>query len=84
MENIKEKVEDIINAEFGENAAELEVLESGRVAGFVVSVKFDDKSDKERQDMLWAALEEKLAPAELLNVSFLITLTPDEEEAYAE
>jgi acid stress-induced BolA-like protein IbaG/YrbA len=84
MEDFKEKVESIINAAFGENAAELEELESGRVSGFVVSVKFDDKSDKERQDMLWAVLEEKLPRGELLNVSFLITLTPDEEEAYAE
>jgi acid stress-induced BolA-like protein IbaG/YrbA len=84
MEDFKEKVESIINAAFGENAAELEALESGRVSGFVVSIKFDDKSDKERQDMLWAVLEEKLPRGELLNVSFLITLTPDEEEAYAE
>ena len=84
MEDFKEKVGEIINAEFGENAADLEVLESGRVSGFVVSVRFDDKSDKERQDMLWEALREKLSQEELLNVSFLITLTPDEEEAYAE
>ncbi|MGD8718658.1 MAG: hypothetical protein PVH29_07535 [Candidatus Zixiibacteriota bacterium] len=84
MEDFKEKVEEAINAEFGENAAELEVLESGRVSGFVVSGKFDDKSDQERQDMLWETLKEALTQEELLNVSFLITLTPDEEEAYAE
>lgn len=84
MENLKEIVDKIINAEFGENAAELEVLESGRVAGFVVSGKFDEKTDKERQDMIWDILEKELQPPELLNVSFLITLTPEEEEAYAE
>lgn len=84
MENLKEIVDKIINAEFGENAAELEVLESGRVAGFVVSLKFNEKTDKERQDMIWDILEKELQPPELLNVSFLITLTPEEEEAYAE
>jgi len=84
MENLKEIVEKLINAEFGENAAELEVLESGRVAGFVVSRKFNEKTDKERQDMVWDILEKELQPPELLNVSFLITLTPEEEGAYAE
>ena len=84
MENLKEIVEKLINAEFGENAAELEVLESGRVTGFVVSGKFNEKTDKERQDMVWDILEKELQPPELLNVSFLITLTPEEEKAYAE
>lgn len=84
MENLKEIVEKLINAEFGENAAELELLESGRVAGFVISAKFNEKTDKERQDMVWDILEKELQPPELLNVSFLITLTPEEEGAYAE
>ena len=80
------QVEDnlIKSGSFGRDDLHLEDSEGGKVAGFVVSSEFEEKTDMERQDFLWDMLKGFLTDEETRQIIAIITVTPEEYEAYSE
>jgi stress-induced morphogen len=56
----------------------LELTQSGKVGGHIISEKFHGKSQTNRQDMLWHELPKHLSQEELSNIVALLTVTPAE------
>jgi hypothetical protein len=81
-----EKIKKVLTAAgFSQNDMQgLEVVGNGakKVAGFIVSEKFNNVSPSERQNILWDIFESKLTPEERQKVVAIVTLTPDELEDY--
>ena len=50
----------------------------GKVGGVVVSRRFAGRSQEQRQQDLWTALEERMNPEELQDIVALMTMTPEE------
>ena len=91
MQTLRDRIEEIIKEAFGNGrtGVELDELATNRIAGFVTSTVFKGKDDPERQETLWRVLQDavasgKITEEELTRVSFIITLTPEEDEAYSE
>ncbi len=59
---------------------EINVRPGGRVSGFVISESFTEKSQIERQDMLWDTLDDVLDEEKNLKIIGLLTMTPAEVE----
>lgn len=57
---------------------------AGRVGGYIVWPGFEDASQRERQSRVWNILRSELQPAELQQVSAVLTLSPNEEDAIME
>jgi len=85
MENIRMKIENILLKHgFSEDDLNLEDVNVNKVAGFVVSKTFTDMPDMKRQDYIWHIFDEELTVEERLKIVAIITLSPDEVEAYAD
>ena len=56
---------------------ELQPLDSGRIAGYIVSHHFDDLEQEDRQKTLRQVLRDALGPA-VQQVSIILTYTPHE------
>jgi acid stress-induced BolA-like protein IbaG/YrbA len=56
----------------------LELTQSGKVGGHILSDAFRGESQMNRQNQLWAELRQRLTPAELINIVALLTVTPAE------
>jgi len=79
MEAIEAKVRQALKG-LGLEALTLDLARtrSGKLTGFVISPSFVGLDQLERQDRVWAALEDALTAEELTQVVSLITVTPDE------
>lgn len=86
MGKMLKKVEDnlIKSGRFNRDDLHLEDSEGGKVAGFVVSSEFDSLTDMERQDSLWNLLRSFLTDEETYQIIAIITVSPEEYEAYSE
>ena len=85
MDKIRVKIEKILlKRGFSEDDLNLEDVNVNKVAGFVVSETFTDMPDMERQDYIWRIFDEKLSVEDRLKIVAIITLSPDEVEAYAD
>jgi stress-induced morphogen len=81
---LEKKVKDILSTLFAEHELRLETEPDGRVGGFIVSEKFVDVDDLDRQRMIWPLLREKLTQSERAQIWGLLTFTPVEYEVYSE
>jgi hypothetical protein len=75
----KRRLEEILKAEFKDATIELEKPGHGRISGFLIWTGFQGVEQIERQERLWGFLEKTLDADELLQISAILTLTPDEE-----
>ena len=50
----------------------------GYTSGYVVSNAFNNKSEDERQKIIWTALKKEIPQEELINISGILPLTPVE------
>lgn len=73
----KEKLETIIQRDL-QGSADLELLPNGRVAGHVISPVFEGLDYEARSGRIRAVLKVNMTPQEQLEVSTLLTYTPDE------
>ena len=81
MESLHEKVIGTLKVQFPDIVDGLETVKStGRVTGWVASNEFDDLDDRDRQNLLWGVLKEKLTDTELNDLGPIVTLTPAEME----
>ena len=70
----------LVAAGFDAADIHLEVTQSGNVGGFIVSPRFSDLSQIERQERLWADLKQRLRPEMLQRIVSILTMTPAEVE----
>lgn len=81
LNDLAERVRAVVAREYPEADIEVEArTEIGRVTGQIVSDVFAGMSPSERQARLWAILRDRFDPADLLRISLLFTLTPQEIE----
>ncbi len=74
-----ETLPQILGAAFPGSTAELEpVAGTDRIGGFLIWAGFEEMDQLDRQRTLSAALRARLNPAQLLGVSTILTMTPDE------
>lgn len=59
------------------------VKESQKLAGFIVSDKFDGMSPGSRQDFLWDLFDKQLESKDRARITAIMTMTPEEEQDYA-
>ena len=74
-----EKLKETLATAFPGSTPELEVVEGvGRIGGFLIWSGFDDMDQLSRQRALSGALRDRLDREQLLGVTTILTLTPDE------
>jgi hypothetical protein len=56
----------------------LELTQSGKVGGHIISEAFRGESQTSRQSTLWNELQRRLSQGELTNIVALLTVTPAE------
>ncbi len=54
---------------------------TGKVNALLVSDEFQGVTDQARQELVWNLLRRQLGQPELMQVSFVLTSTPEEDEA---
>jgi len=79
---LKEKIKNALKTEFTEQEIDLESKSNGKIIGFVISDKFKEMNDFDRQKWVWNILDENLELSEKASIAILLTLTDKESEAY--
>jgi hypothetical protein len=64
--------------------AKILVEENTGISGVVTSARFHGMDFRDRQELLWQALDKKLSPNERKHVSIILAFTPEEERFKAE
>lgn len=78
MDALQSKLEELLKTGLENGQADLETLPNGHVCGHVISKEFKGVSYDERRQRIREILDKKLNPAEIANVSTLLTYTPEE------
>lgn len=78
MKDLMGKVQNILATQFPGASVKLEKAGPDKVAGFLVWTRFKGVEQITRQSRLWTVLEKELTAEELLRVSTILTLTPEE------
>lgn len=68
----------ILQIGLAEPVIELEKAPNGKVGGFVISKSFVDRTQSERQTLIWNEFKKRLSPEMQLQIMSILTLTPDE------
>ena len=78
MEDIRQRLKEVLSQQFPDS--ELEIVSSGsdRVGGLLIWKRFEGQEQIERQRSVWSTLRRMLNTDEQLQVSSLLTLTPEE------
>ncbi len=84
MAPIEQKVREIFSKHFERDEIQFETNPDDRVSGFIISEKFIDMDDFNRQSHLWNLLRKNMSKSEQAKVIGFIAFTPDEYEAYRE
>jgi hypothetical protein len=79
VKSLIKKLSGILAAEFQGASIELEKSGLGKIAGFLIWSGFKGVEQITRQERLWKVLENKLTSNELLQVSAILTITPEEK-----
>lgn len=78
MEEFIRRLTELLGQHFAQGEIEFEVAGPRRVGGLLVWDGFIGREQIERQRALWRVLREYLTPEEQLQVSAILTLTPEE------
>ena len=78
METLQEKLKTILVSSLRECRTDLETLPNGHVCGDVISPEFDGMSYEDRYLRLRRIQEAGLTENEIINISTLLTYTPEE------
>jgi acid stress-induced BolA-like protein IbaG/YrbA len=84
VEEIEQKVKTILMKAFLEEEIRFDHEPGERVAGIIVSRKFEGKDHLSRQNMIWDLLYDHLALEDRHQVLGFMAFTPEEEELYSE
>lgn len=81
MEEFIRRLTELLGQHFTLGEVELEIAGPRRVGGLLVWDGFVGREQIERQRTVWRVLREHLTPEEQLQVSAILTLTPEEMTA---
>jgi acid stress-induced BolA-like protein IbaG/YrbA len=76
--SIEEKVKSLLTKHFDENEIIFEDNPDGRVSGIIVSEKFEDMDDLQRQKIIWGLLRNEISKVERWQIIGFIAATPAE------
>jgi acid stress-induced BolA-like protein IbaG/YrbA len=84
MPTLKEKIETLFKTRYAD--AQVQEVGVGLGSSFYILVTkaFEGQEETARQDQVWAVLRENLSFDEVKGLGFILTMTPEEEKAYAE
>ncbi len=68
----------LLDIGYTDDELRLELTQSGKVGGHIISEAFRGESQTNRQNMLWNELQKRLSQGELSNIVALLTVTPAE------
>jgi stress-induced morphogen len=83
-EQLKQKIRDVLKGGYFQDADDLVDVSDGpddSVHVVIVSRKFDGRRMKEKHDLIWSELSQRLAPEEWGRVSLSIGVSPEEIKA---
>jgi len=83
-QQLKQKIRDVLKGGYFRDADDLVDISDGpddSIHVVVVSRKFDGRRMKEKHDLIWSELSQKLAPEEWGRVSLSIGVSPEEIKA---
>jgi len=83
-EQLKKKIHDVLKDGYFHDADDLVDISDGpgdSIHVVIVSRKFDGRRMKEKHDLIWSELSQKLAPEEWGRVSLSIGVSPEEIKA---
>ena len=83
-ENLKQKIRGVLKGGYFHDADDLVDISDGpddSIHIVIVSRKFDGRRMKEKHDLIWSELSQKLAPEEWGLVSLSIGISPEEIKA---
>jgi acid stress-induced BolA-like protein IbaG/YrbA len=75
MDKFIRKLTGLLRRKFRDAEIELEVLDGGRISGFVIWDGFEGKEQIKRQGVLWRELQASLTSKEVLRIAGIFTLT---------
>lgn len=81
---LKEKIHDVLKGGYFQDTDDLVDISDGpddSIHVVIVSRKFDGRRMKEKNDLIWSELSQKLAPEEWGRVSLSIGVSPEEIKA---
>lgn len=84
IKGLEQKVKNILLNLFSESELKLETEPDGRVSGFIISDKFIDVDELERQHMIWKLLRPNITKSERSQIIGFLTFTPLGYEVYSE
>jgi stress-induced morphogen len=81
---VKQKIRDVLRGDYFKDADDLVDVSDGpddSIHVVIVSRKFDGRRMKEKNDLIWSVLVQKLNPAEWGKVSLSVGASPEEIKA---
>ena len=84
MDQLEQKIIDIIRAQFADAEIRYDHEPDERISGFIISEKFLDMDHEARQGAVWKLLRSRLTPDEKQQVLGFLIYTPEEVQAYTE
>lgn len=81
MEDLLQKLSDLLRSRFPQCEIELEYRGDGRVSGFLIWEGFAGSEHIERQRMVWNLIRKELPQEEQVKIVAVLTLTPEEMTA---
>ena len=84
MPTLRDRLEEIFRAEFPDAQVREEGVGFGSSFYILITTGFERMDETERQDRIWGLIRARLPFEEIKQVGFILTMTPEEEAAYAE
>ena len=84
MAATESKIKKVLREKYPDATVTVERVGPGGGIYTVVTKAFARKTETKRQDEVWAWLKEKLNFEDIQHIGFILTMTPEEEKAYAE
>ena len=84
MPGLRDNLEKIFQSEYADAQVREEGVGFGSSFFVLITKEFDGMDETERQDAVWKLIRDNLDFDETKQVGFVLTMTPEEEEAYAE
>jgi len=81
MEKFIQKLTTLLRRKFKNADIELEVMDGGRITGFLIWDGFQGKEQMKRQRVLWRELRASLTSKDVLRIAAIFTFTSDEMAA---
>ena len=77
---LKTKIENILHEKFPQRGETVDVSDGfgDNIHVIVVSRRFDHLREKEKQELLWGAIDSNLTDAEKVKISMILPYSPDD------